>query len=348
MSPRAYGAVQDVMDGRPVDLFGEVAFPGKTEEVPVTVSEYVPVRSKPWPSWPVWDEAERANLLAVLDSGNWGGDLGRGAAPSSVNAEFEAALSSMAGVAHTVTCCNGSVGLEVALAALGVRAGDEVIVPPYTFVATATAVLAVNALPVFADIDPATSCVDPKAVEAAISPRTAAVIAVHLTGHPADMDALATIAERRGLALIEDAAQAHGAVWSGRPVGGIGNVRSWSFQSSKNLTSGEGGAVTTNDHELAEIVASLCNCGRIAGGAGYEHHRLGGNFRLSQWQAAVLLAGLSRLPEQIERREASATWLDEQLPAVEGIRPLWRDPHVSRFMHIISTPSVTNRLLLVG
>ena len=129
MSPRAYGAVQDVMDGRPVDLFGEVAFPGKTEEVPVTVSEYVPVRSKPWPSWPVWDEAERANLLAVLDSGNWGGDLERGAAPSSVNAEFEAALSSMAGVAHTVTCCNGSVGLEVALAALGVRAGDEAIRP---------------------------------------------------------------------------------------------------------------------------------------------------------------------------------------------------------------------------
>ena len=128
--------------------------------------------------------------------------------------------------------------------------------------------LAVNALPVFADIDPATSCVDPKAVEAAISPRTAAVIAVHLTGHPADMDALATIAERRGLALIEDVAQAHGAVWSGRPVGGIGNVGSWSFQSSKNLTSGEGGAVTTNDHELAEIVASLCNCGRIAGRRG--------------------------------------------------------------------------------
>lgn len=299
----------------------------------MTVDERAPVRSKPWPSWPIWDEPERANLLAVLDSGNWGGDLARGMADSSMVAAFEAAWSAVAGVSHTVTCSNGSTSLEVALAALDVRAGDEVIVPPYTFAATTTAVLAINALPVFVDIDPATSCVDPRAVEEAISPRTAAVIAVHLTGHPADMDALAAIAGRHGLALIEDAAQAHGATWSGRPVGGIGNVGCWSFQSSKNLTSGEGGAVTTNDQELAEIVASLCNCGRIAGGAGYEHHRRGNNFRLTQWQAAVLLAGLSRMPEQIERREASAAWLDKELAAIEGIRPLRRDPRVTVHAH---------------
>ena len=291
-----------------------------------------PVRSKPWPSWPVWADVDQNNLLAVLGSGNWGGVLER-TAPSTMVTDFEAAWSSTVRVTHTITCCNGSISLEAALGALGVGAGDEVIVPAYTFVATAASALAVNALPVFVDIDPGTTCIDPKAVEDAISPRTAAIIAVHLAGHPADMDELVAIAARHGLPLIEDAAQAHGAAWSGRPVGGIGALGCWSFQSSKNLTAGEGGAVTTNDDKLAELVTSLCNYGRVEGGAWYEHHRHGDNFRITQWQGAMLLAGLSRLPQQIERRELSAARLDKELGDIEGVRPMARDPRATVHAH---------------
>ncbi|MGW5198603.1 DegT/DnrJ/EryC1/StrS family aminotransferase [Streptomyces spiralis] len=286
-----------------------------------------PVRIRPWPEWPIPDAGGRARLLEALDSGEWNGV----AAPAVV--EFEAEFGRYQNAGHTVTCVNGTVSLEIALSALGVGSGDEVIVPPYTFLATATAVLGVNALPVFADIDPETYCLDPDAVEAAIGPRTAAVICVHLGGHPADLDRLTDICERHGVALIEDAAHAHGARWRDQPVGTFGQYGSWSFQGSKNLTAGEGGALTTNDDALAVAAREIRNCGRAEGGAWYDHHRFGGNWRLTAFQAALLSAGLERLPRQVARREECAAHLDQHLAGIEGIRPLRRDPRATTHAH---------------
>ncbi|AIJ26229.1 MULTISPECIES: DegT/DnrJ/EryC1/StrS family aminotransferase [Amycolatopsis methanolica group] len=286
-----------------------------------------PVRVAPWPRWPEHGEPERRRLAEVLDGGMWNG------IDAPAVTAFEREFAERLATRHVITCANGTVSLEIALAALGIGAGDEVIVPPYTFLATASAVLGLNALPVFADITPDTYCIDPAAVEAAIGPRTRAVIAVHLAGHPADLDALGEICTRHGIALIEDAAHAHGSSWRDRPVGGFGAFGSWSFQGSKNLTSGEGGALSANDDELAGIARELRNCGRVEGGAWYDHQRFGGNWRITAFQAALLSAGLERLPAQFARREACAARLDAELSDVDGIRPLARDPRATGHAH---------------
>lgn len=286
-----------------------------------------PVRTAPWPRWPQWDDTDLDQVRAAVDSGVW---WGVGAAPV---VTFEDAWSHFLGVRHTKACSNGTVSLQIALRALGVGSGAEVIVPPYTFAATATAVLEVAALPVFADIDPETYCLDPDAVEAAITSRTQAVIVVHLAGHAADMDRLGALCRKHGVALIEDAAHAHGSEWDGQRVGGFGEFGSWSFQGSKNLPSGEGGALTTNDERLAQLADSYRNCGRVPEGEWYEHHLLGENYRLTPMQAALLDAGLARLPAQIEQREATASWLDRELATIEGIRPLRRDERATVHAH---------------
>ena len=282
-----------------------------------------PVRRAPFPAWPAYGEEEAQGLQEVLAGGVWS------AASAPKVAELEERFSAFHDAAFGVAMTNGTISLEIAMAALGIGAGDEVIVPPYTFLATASAVLKMNALPIFVDIDPTTYCIDPDAVEAAITPRTRAIIAVHLGGHPADMDRLSAIARQHGIALIEDAAHAHGAAWQGRRVGALGDVGGWSFQASKNMTAGEGGMVTTDDALLAEKARALHNCGRVAGGKWYEHAALGGNYRLTEFQSAVLLAQLARLPAQIERRESCGRYLDRELAAIEGIRPLARDPRAT-------------------
>jgi dTDP-4-amino-4,6-dideoxygalactose transaminase len=285
------------------------------------------VRTRPFPAWPVYTDADLDGIAGAVRAGVWA------AADGPLKQQFEAHFAAFQGAAHAVAVTNGTVSLEIALAALGIGAGDEVIVPPYTFLATASAVLKMNALPVFADIDPATYCLDPAAVEAAITPRTKAIIVVHLGGHPADLDRLLAIKQQHGLALIEDAAHAHGAVWRERKVGAYGEFGSWSFQASKNLTCGEGGALTTDDPALAEMAWNLHNCGRTRGGAWYEHPYLGGNYRLPELQCALLLAGLDRLPEQIARREAGAAYLDRELARFAGIAPLPRDPRATVHAH---------------
>ena len=203
----------------------------------------------------------------------------------SQGAAFETEFAAFQGARHGVACTNGTAALEIALRALEIGCGHEAIVPPYTFIATASTVLQVGAMPVFVDIDPETLNIDPGQVEAAITPRTRAIIPVHIAGRPADMDALPEIARRRGLRLIEDAAQAHGAAWRGtRAWGRHRRSDTSSFQASKNLNAGEGGIVVSNDDSLAEAVWSVVNVGRIREGAWYEHHRLGSNFRLTEFQ----------------------------------------------------------------
>lgn len=272
-----------------------------------------PVRTDAWPEWPVWGEEEERRLLQVLHSGQWGKIYG------GVTEEFEAAFARLVGAEHCIGVQTGTAALEVALRAVEVEAGDEVIIPPYTFMATATAVLAVQAMPVWADIHPDTWTLDPGAFEASITPRTKAVIPVHVAGNPCMMDEIEAIAERRGIAIVEDAAQAHGAIYSGTPVGAIGDAGCFSFQASKNLSAGEGGAVTTNSASVAERAWSLHNCGRVRDRGWYEHPIMGWNYRMTEWQAAVLLGQMTRFEEQFETRWNNFLTLTKLLEDVEGV-----------------------------
>jgi dTDP-4-amino-4,6-dideoxygalactose transaminase len=217
--------------------------------------------------------------------------------------------------------------------AMGIGAGDEVIVPPYTFLATATAVVEANATPVFADIERETFNISPQAIERAVTKRTRAIIPVHLGGMPCDMDAIMPIARKHNLTVIEDAAHAHGSAYRERPCGSIGHLGSFSFQSTKNLTSGEGGIITTNDDDLAAKCRSIHNCGRIEGGAWYEHHVIAGNYRLGEFQGAILNAQLDRLDSQTSTRDANGRYLDSRLAGIPGITPQRRDSFATRNAH---------------
>lgn len=288
-----------------------------------------------WPVWPVWDEREERAVLDVLHSGHWGSVDGTAVAA------FEAAWAQFHEARYGVAVVNGTIALELALRALGIGAGDEVIVPAYTFVATAAAVLMVGAIPVFADIDAGSYELDPAAVAVAVTPRTRAVIPVHLAGCPPDMDGMLAVAQRHGLAVLEDAAQAHGAAWRGRRVGALGDLGAFSFQASKNLTAGEGGAIVTNDEALYQRVWSLHNVGRTQradwrGNDWYQHDCLGINARMTEFQGAILLAQLTRLENQFAQRERAAAFLDVDLGAIPGIRPQTRDPRVTAHAHHFS------------
>lgn len=283
-----------------------------------------PVRTQPFSPWPVFGKMEEERLLAVLRGGKWGKLNG------SEVAGFEARFASAHGCRHGIGVVNGTVSLRIALLAAGIQAEAEVIVPPYTFFSTASAVVESNAVPVFADIDLDTFNLDPKAVEAAITPRTQAIIPVHFAGQTADMDALMGIAQKRGLVVIEDAAHAHGALHGNRPAGSLGHLGSFSFQSSKNLTAGEGGIITTNDEALAEACRSIHNCGRIAGGVWYEHHAISGNYRLGEFQGAILNCQLDRLEEQTRTRDANGQYLARKISQLPGIHPQKRPAACTR------------------
>ena len=283
-----------------------------------------PLRTKRFPSGPVFGTPEEKRLLRTLRSGKWGRLNG------SEVAEFESRFAAMHGCKHGIAIVNGTVTLRVALLAAGIRADDEVIVPPYTFFSTASAVIEANAIPVFADIDLDTFNLDPKAVEAAITPRTRAIIPVHFAGQPADMKAIMAIAKKHKLFVLEDAAHAHGASYRNQPAGSLGDLASFSFQSSKNLTSGEGGVLTTNDDALAASCRSIHNCGRIPTGIWYEHHVISGNYRLGEFQGAVLNAQLDRLESQTKTRDRNGRYLAARLAKLPGVYPQQRDADCTR------------------
>ena len=294
--------------------------------IPVTELAIVggkPVRKKPFPSWPVFGREEERALSRVLKSGKWG--IG-----GTKNAEFSAAFARWLDAKRVITCTNGTAAIEIALKAVGVKPADEVVVPPYTFVATASAVLSIGAVPVFADIDPDTYMLDPVKLEQAITPKTKAVIPVHIGGGPADMDSITKIAQEHDIRIVEDAAQAHGAEWRKRKVGAVGDMGTFSFQSSKNITAGEGGAMATNDEELGEDAWSIMNCGRRKDRQWYEHFILGGNYRMTEFQAAVLLAQLPRAEAHMRTRERNAAYLTKRLKEVNGVEPLKSYPQTTR------------------
>lgn len=283
-----------------------------------------PVRTKPFPTWPVYTEQDAKTVGEVVLSGKWGSNAGKRVET------FQTRFAQYQGAKHAICVTNGTTALILALQSVGVCPGDEVLVPAYTFIATAAAVLMVNAVPVFVDLDPMTYNMDPVKAEAAITPRTKAIMPVHFAGLPADMDRLSDIARRHNLMLVEDAAQAHGAQWKGHGVGAIGNMGGFSCQSSKNLNAGEGGIVLTDDDELAKICRSLANCGRSEDGIWYGHYRLAGNNRMTELQGALLLAQMDRLDEQTARRNDSGDYLTSRLQAIDGIEPTVRGPEVTR------------------
>ncbi|MDD3926962.1 MAG: DegT/DnrJ/EryC1/StrS family aminotransferase [bacterium] len=281
-----------------------------------------PVRTEPFAVWPVISQEDRERLLSVFDSGKWWyGERVK---------EFEGKYAAFQDAKYGVSCANGTVALEVALLACGIRAGDEVIVPPYTFMATASAVLKVNAVPILADVDIDTCNLSPEDVERKITPRTKAVIPVHIGGLPVDMDAFRELAQEHKLALIEDACHSWGSKWRGKGTGAIGDCGVFSFQMSKNITSGEGGIMITDNEEIADTARSYTNCGRSKGGAWYEHHLMGSNLRMTELQAAILLGQLERLEEQTLRRERNAAYLDSLLWDISGISLIRNDPRATR------------------
>jgi len=283
-----------------------------------------PVRTRPFPSWPIFGKPEEQRLLRTLRSGKWGRLNG------SEVAEFERRFAAMHGCKHGIAVVNGTVSLRIGLMGAGIRAEDEVIVPPYTFFSTASAVIEANAVPVFADIDLDTFNLDPKAVEKAITRRTRAIIPVHFAGQPADMRAIMAIAKKHKLFVMEDAAHAHGANYRNKPAGSLGHLASFSFQSSKNLTSGEGGIITANDDGLAASCRSIQNCGRIPTGIWYEHHVISGNYRLGEFQGAVLNAQLDRLEQQTKTRDRNGQYLAAKLSQLPGLYPQQRPQDCSR------------------
>jgi dTDP-4-amino-4,6-dideoxygalactose transaminase len=278
-----------------------------------------------WPAWPIHDQAEESQLLEVLRSGKWWyGEKVR---------QFEREFAEFQGAAYGVTCTNGTTAIEMALRALGVVPGDEVIVPPYTFIATASAVATIGAIPVFADIEPTTLCIDPEDVARKITNRTRAIIPVHVAGRIADMARINELAKAHDLKVMEDAAHAWGSKYEGRGAGTLGQCGTFSFQVSKNITAGEGGILVTDDKELADLCRSFSHCGRTEGSAWYDHNNLGSNLRITEFQAAVLLAQLSRLEDQVARREQSAALLDETLANIPAVRRLAPAPRMTRRSH---------------
>src|SRR4051794_31162074 len=292
------------------------------EKSPLALNGGEPAARRDWPTWPVWDDAERKGLTDVLESG-------RGGVGEKVK-QFEEAFAAFHKVKFGISCTNGTAALEIGLRALGIVHGDEVIVPPYTFVATASAVVNVGGIPVFADIEPDTLCLDPADVERKITPRTKVIIPVHVAGRFADMDGLTRVAAKHGLAILEDAAHAWGSMLDGNGPGTLSKCATFSFQIRKNITAGEGGIVLTNDAATAELCRSATNCGRRTGSAWYDHDYLGSNLRMTEFQGAILLAQLARLDEQIARRERSAALLDARLSELPGVRIVRPEPRMTR------------------
>ena len=287
------------------------------------------VRKNPWPKWPVWDKKEEKALLGVLRSGVWSYNGPK-------ETQFNKAFARFIGSKYALSVANGTVSLQLALEAMGIGLGDEVIVPGLTWQATAGAVLDVNAVPAIVDVCEDTWCIDPAKAEKAITPRTKAIIPVHLYGCLTDMDAIMKIARKHRLWVIEDCAHKHGGQWKGRKAGSIGDAGSFSFQLSKLMTAGEGGALTTSDSKLFEKLDALRNCGRRpekqtradkgSGHYGSEGDFIqSGNYRMTDFQAALLLESLKRLPAQNRLREQNARYVNSLLAELPGIAPMRRD-----------------------
>ncbi|MBX6315886.1 MAG: DegT/DnrJ/EryC1/StrS family aminotransferase [Isosphaeraceae bacterium] len=274
-----------------------------------------PVRTEKFTRWPIFGDNDLTAWMDVLRSGVWNRLSGSRAT------QFERAWAERLGCRHALATSSGTAALFSALNALGVGPGDEVIVPPYTFVATINVVLLQHALPVFVDTDPETFQIDARKIEAAITDRTTCLLPVHIGGAPADLDTILTVAEKHKLPVVEDACQAHLAEWRSKKLGTLGDLGCFSFQASKNLNSGEGGAITSQSDALIEQCRSFHNNGRGAPGSSGLFVRNGCNLRITEFQAALLSQQMTRLEEQSRTREQNAAYLTSLLREIPGITP---------------------------
>lgn len=288
--------------------------------------------SAPW-----IDERDEELVLEVLRSG-W---LSLGP----TGPRFESMLADAVGAPHAAAVSSGTAGLHLCMRLAGVGPGDEVITSPYSFVASANCAIYEGATPVFADIDPHTYNLDPDAVEAAITPRTKALVAVDIFGYPAEYDALIPLCERHGIALVEDSCEALGATYKGAPLGSHGHPAVWAFYPNKQMTTGEGGAVTTADPEQHQLLVSLRNQGRLETSSWLQHGRLGFNYRLDDISAALGIGQLEKLDRILEARREVAGRYGELLAGVDVEPPLADDDdHVrSWFVYVVKLPGGVDR-----
>jgi dTDP-4-amino-4,6-dideoxygalactose transaminase len=285
-----------------------------------------PLRRQPFASWPQYLPADAQRLRQVLESRHWGGYP----MPSRYCGEFAERFAAMHGAKYGLCVANGTIALVAALQAAGIRFGDEVIVPAYTWDGTAAAVLFAGGVPVFADVDPDTYCLDVESARKAITPRTRAILPVHLAMRFADMDGIMSLAREHGLKIVEDCAHAHGGRYRGQGAGSIGDLGCFSFQESKLMTAGEGGIVITSNLQYFEHLQSQVNCGRASTTDQYQQRVLGSNYRMTEFQAALLLGQLDMLPEFAVRRARSAARLSGALSAIPGVRPLPAQPGITQ------------------
>ena len=280
--------------------------------------------------FPVFGAPEKRLLLQVLNSGKWwrGGTLKE--MQRSVTGQFERAFAKFTRARHCLAVSNGTAALELLLKAAGLGAGDEVLVPSVSFVVTATAPLLVNATPVFVDIDPETYQMDPADLERKLTKRTRAICLVHYSGYPADMDRIGAIAKSHGLIVIEDCAHAHGTEWRGRKVGTFGAGGSFSFQNSKALTCGEGGAIITNRRDIFDLSYSYHHIGRLENKNFYDFYLPAWNYRLGEFQGAVLLGQMRRYVEQFREKNDRARDFTEMVRNLKGVTSLKQDPRVTK------------------
>ncbi|MBI3209016.1 MAG: DegT/DnrJ/EryC1/StrS family aminotransferase [Candidatus Solibacter usitatus] len=274
-------------------------------------------------AWPITDETDEKALLNVFRGGKWFRGYGKKVQ------EFEESYARLTGARHCVAVANGTSALLASLAVLQVGAGDEVILPPYTFVATLNAILERQAIPIFVDVDPATFQIDPARIEAAITPATKAIIPVHMAGAAADLDSILKVANRHRIPVIEDACQAHLGEWKGRKVGTYGVTGCFSFQASNNLNSGEGGAILTNEEEVFLHCSGFHNNGNSS----HRPHSYVGNglnLRMTEFQAALLMAQMTRLEKQSQQRESNAAYLTKMFNEIPGIVPALLYPGCTR------------------
>ncbi|WP_129577429.1 MULTISPECIES: DegT/DnrJ/EryC1/StrS aminotransferase family protein [Sorangium] len=297
-----------------------------------------PVWTERWPVWPRHGERALARLQSVLEGGRWAVS-GAWNGQRTMDQEFSERFAAYLGASHAYTVDHGSSALFAALQAVGVGFGQEVIVPGLTWVACASAALRLNAVPVLVDVSADTLCMSPAAVEAAITPSTAAILVVHLYSAMADMERLRSIADRHHLPLVEDCAQAHGAIWDGRHAGTLGDVAAFSMQQGKVMTCGEGGALVTSDPAIARRLELLRTDGRryLAAAPPVGHPDLeergdiqGFNLCLSEFQSALLLDALERLEEETEQRAAMADLLARRLGELRGVEPIRPHPQNTR------------------
>lgn len=274
---------------------------------------------KKFPKWPIYDDNEINSLARVVKSGKWW--CGSPGTHQGENVwAFQEEFAKFQESKNCVAVTNGTVAIESALMALDIGMGDEVIVSDYTFVASASSIIATNAVPIFCDIDPKTFVMDVNKIEPLITKRTKAILPVHLGGNPVEMDALIEIASQHDLYVIEDCAHAHGSRYKGKRVGNWGDAGTFSFQSSKVVTSGEGGAIICNSSELADKIYSYIDCGRVKNGYSYFHNNYGTNYRLGEFLAAILRNQLKKFPKQHDLRNRNAEYFRKILNDIEGIQ----------------------------